>query len=394
MTRERQTTLLNGAVRTIRPNAHVVHVMTRYLRGGSERRLHDMVRALPDATHELIVGADSLPDQARREVPLTAVTVVPTLVRAPSPARDASALASIWRILRAARPDLVVTHQSKAGALGRIAARRGHVPTVVSLSMANFGPGYPPLQGTLFRSLERRLHRSTSAYAVVGNDLAGRFERIGVPQRKLHVVRSGVRLPMGSYAGRRQELRDRLGVPRSRKVLAYLGSLDARKNVLDLVPLLQDLLDDGPARPFLAIAGEGPLDVHLERSIRSAGLVGDAALLGFLEDPLSLIAAADVVVLLSSAEGVSQVLIQAAALDTPFVAYHVDGVGELRDLGARGREVLLGDRRAAATAVREVLSWDPGEGRPSIDLAEWSPETIRASYRALFVEALAGAQAP
>jgi len=393
MTRVRQTTHPDGAIPPIGPSPHVVHVMTRYLRGGSERRLHDMVEALPDATHELILGADSLPDKARRDMPLTSVTVVPTLVRAPSPSRDVRALASIWRILQAAAPDLVVTHQSKAGALGRLAARRVHVPTVVSLSMANFGPGYPSLQGAFFRSLEGRLHPSTSAYAVVGNDLARRFERIGVPRTKLHVVRSGVRLPTEPYAGRRRELRDRLGIPHSRKVLAHIGSLEPRKNVLDLVPLLQDVLDEGPARPFLAIAGEGPLDVHLERRIRSAGLVGDVVLLGFLEDPLSLIAAADVLILLSSAEGVSQVLIQAAALDTPFVAYHVDGVGELRDLGARGREVPLGDRSAAAAAVREVLSWGPGQGRSSIDLTEWTPEAIRASYRSLFAEALSAAPA-
>jgi hypothetical protein len=87
------------------------------------------------------------------------------------------------------------------------------------------------------------------------------------------------------------------------------------------------------------------------------------------------------------------VLIQAAALDTPFVAYHVDGVGELRDLGARGREVPLGDRHAAATAILEVLSWDPGGAEPSIELSEWAPEAIRASYRAIFAGALSRAPA-
>src|SRR5438034_6925472 len=101
-----------------------------------------------------------------------------------------------------------------------------------------------------FRTLERRLHPSTTAYAVVGKDLARRFERIGVPRTKLHVVRSGVRLPLKSYAGRREQLRDRLGLPRSRKLLAYVGSLEPRKNVLDLVPLLRDGLDAAPARPF------------------------------------------------------------------------------------------------------------------------------------------------
>jgi glycosyltransferase involved in cell wall biosynthesis len=377
----------------VAPGPRVVHVMTRYLRGGSERRLHDMIDSLPHATHDLIVGAESLVERAEREVTLSSVTVVPSLVRSPSPTQDPRALAAIWRLVRAARPDVVVTHQSKAGVLGRIAAARLEVPTAVSLSMANFGPGYAPAAGRVFRSFERALHRSTAAYAVVGHDLAERFEAIGVPPERLHVIRSGMRLPEEPPPAR-AALRARLGVPRARRLLAYVGSLEPRKNVLDLVPLLHAVGDDGTSRPFLAIAGEGPLGPELERRIGAAGLASDAALLGFLDDPLALIAAADVVVLLSQAEGVPQVLVQAAAFDTPFVAYDVDGVRELRALGARGRVARLGDRRAAVQAIREVLAWPPGDGHPSIDLSEWSPRAIRAGYRDLFAAVLDPAIVP
>jgi glycosyltransferase involved in cell wall biosynthesis len=221
----------------------------------------------------------------------------------------------------------------------------------------------------------------------VGHDLAGRFEGIGVPRDKLHVVRSGVRLPTEPPPAR-SVLRERLGVPDTRDLLAYVGSLEPRKNVLDLVPLLRAVGDGTTSRPFLAIAGEGPLGPELERQIRRAGLARDAALLGYLDDPLALIAAADAVVLLSQAEGVSQVLVQAAAFDTPFVAYDVDGVRELRDLGARGRVVPLGDQRAAAKAISDVLTWRSGDGQPSIDLGEWSASSIHGGYRALFAALL------
>ena len=377
----------------VAPGAHVVHVMTRYLRGGSERRLHDMVAALPHATHELIVGAESLVESAERDLSLSGLTVVPSLVRSPSPIEDPMALAEIWRLLRGARPDVVVTHQSKAGVLARIAAARLHVPAAVSLSMANFGPGYAPASGRVFRSFERALHRSTGAYAVVGHDLAARFEGMGVPRDKLRVVRSGMRLPIEPPLPR-AKLRERLGMPRVRRLLAYVGSLEPRKNVLDLVSLLRAVGDGaGSGGPFLAIAGEGPLAPELDRAIRSAGLANDAAMLGFLDDPLELIAAADVVVLLSQAEGVPQVLVQATAFDTPFVAYDVDGARELRALGARGRIVPLGDRDAAARAVREVLAWPPGDGRPSIDLDEWSAPAIHAGYRDLFAALLGSVNA-
>ena len=136
--------------------------------------------------------------------------------------------------------------------------------------------------------------------------------------------------------------------------------------------------------PFLAIAGEGPLAETLDRRIRDRGLASDAALIGFVEDPLSLIAEADAVVLLSQAEGVSQVLVQAAALDTPFVAYRVDGVHELIELGARGRTISMGDLAGAADAVVEVLGWPRGSAGASIDLTGWTPAAIRRGYQDLF----------
>jgi glycosyltransferase involved in cell wall biosynthesis len=372
---------------------HIVHVMTRYLRGGSEKRLRDMVRALPDATHELIVGDDSSPAAARREIGLASVRVVPMLVRQPGPLRDVGALLAIRRIIRDTAPDLVVTHQSKAGVLGRLAARHLRVPSVHSLSMANFGPGYPVWQSRLFRGVERGLRSSTRSYAVVGHDLARRYEAIGVPTDKLRVVRSGVLLPDDADRVRGpDEVRRGFGIPPDRPLLAYLGSLEPRKHVMDLLTVLQRVHAREPA-PFLAIAGEGPLADELAAQICVRGLERDVALLGFVDDPLSFVAAADVIVLLSEAEGVSQVLVQAAALDTPYVAYDVDGVSELLRMGARGHAVALGDVGSATHAVERSLRRTDGKRAPSIDLDEWSAPAISRAYQAIFAPLLAGAHA-
>ncbi len=370
----------------------VLHVMTRYLRGGSEKRLRDMVGAFPRATHGLIVGDDSSPDTASRDMDLDSIRVVPTLVRRPSPVNDARALATILGIVRDVAPHVVVTHQSKAGVLGRLAAKWAHIPSIHSLSMANFGPGYPSAQSLLFRQLERGLHSSTSAYAVVGRDLARRYEEIGVPAEKLRVVRSGVRLPSDEDRVRLgKDMRARLGLPSDRPIIAYLGSLEARKNVLDLVPLLRGVADLMGASPFLAIAGEGPLARELAALIQRNGLARDAALVGFIDRPIPFVAAADAIVLLSQAEGVSQVLVQAAAVDTPFVTYRVDGVEELLGMGARGRAVPIGHVRAAARATAEVVRWPRGQGASSIDLRPWSADAIKQGYHDVFHSVLAGA---
>lgn len=371
----------------------VVHIATRYLRGGSEQRIRDIVASLPEADHHLILGFESDLELARSQLRPSTLTVVPSLVREPDVVKDISALTKLAALLRRSPCDLVVTHQSKAGVLGRAAARMSHrAPVVHSLSMANFGPGYSRWQDRLYRTLEARLERLTTSYAVAGGDLASRYQSIGVPRSKLNIIRSGVSLPAVeplSEDARGQLLED-LGIPRDRPLILYLGSLEPRKNVLSLPSfLLQLLAIDAGARPFLAVAGEGALSSELECRLRQMGLSQDAALVGFVTEPQPLIAAANAIVLLSSAEGISQALVQAAAAGTPFVAYAVDGAQELLDVGAVGAVVPLGDLSAAARAVSELLRRPRGLG-PSIDLSEWDGTEITAGYRRVFESALSG----
>ena len=368
----------------------VLHVVTRYLRGGSEQRLRDLIAATPELDHHVVVGAESDTGLLHEEGGASSFTVVRSLVRQPSPIHDATAFARLARLLRRLGPDLVVTHQSKAGVLGRLAARRAGLPTLHSLSMANFGPGYPAWQDALFRRVEIRLSRSTGAYAVVGSDLADRYSSAGIAKDKLTVIRSGVRLPMPTHCDPSARARTchELGLPVDRPLVLSLGSLEPRKSVLDLIPLF--LRIRGAAadlRPFLVVAGDGPLADQLSQDLRDY-FPSDASMVGHVDDPRALIASADVMVLLSRAEGVPQVLVQAAAAGTPFVAYEVDGVSELLAAGAVGTVVPQGDVVAAArAAARTLAEGSVGSGVP--DLSQWSAAEIADRYRAL-VTALLG----
>jgi glycosyltransferase involved in cell wall biosynthesis len=370
----------------------VVHIATRYLRGGSERRIRDIVSAFPEARHHVVVGADSDPALVRSELDPASLTIVAPLVRDPDPVKDLRALGRLTSLLRRLPADLVVTHQSKAGVLGRTAARwAGRGPVLHSLSMSSFGPGYPRWQDALFRAIEARLARVTSAYAVVGHDLARRYTAIGVPQDKLNVVRSGVPLPAieAFDESARRAACGRHNLPADRTLLLYLGSLEARKNVLELPRFLATVRaarDD--LRPFLAVAGDGPLAGELARRLERAGLGADSAMLGFVDEPAPLIAASDAVILLSSAEGIPQVLVQAAASGTPFVAFDVDGTRELLDEGAVGSIVPLGDVAAAARAAAGLLA--SGERAPAIDVKPWGQDEIAAGYRRLLGSLLGG----
>ncbi len=360
----------------------VLHLVTRYRRGGSEQRVRDLIAALDDAEHVVIVGADSDPELATEQLGLE-VEVEPDLVRSPRPDRDARAIARVRRRLRAGSFDLVVTHQSKAGVVGRVAARTaGGVPVVHSLSMASFGPGYGRAESALFRTIERVLAPLTARYVVVGADLARRFEVAGVTPRKLTIVRSAATLPSPAPEPRPTVAE----LAHGRPVILSIGALEPRKHPLDLVSLLRSVQCTVPDA-FLAVAGEGPLAAELADAVRAAGLEDDVALLGYVKPVDPLLWRADVLVLLSEAEGLPQVLIQAAAAGLPFVTYEVDGAREVVGLGAVGAVVPLGDVDAAADAVTARLV-AADERTVRVDTGSWDPAVIRAAYRRVAHEVL------
>lgn len=377
------------------PRLRIVHICTRFARGGSEQRLSDMIAATPELDHHLIIGPDSDVELAQQRLPAASVTIEPTLRRAVHPLRDARSVLRLRRRIMNLDADAVVTHQSKAGALGRVAARAAGVRRVIhSLSMASFGSGYGAAESVAFRRIEHALVRWTSAYAVVGRDLASGFGKLGVPADRLRVIRSAARLPDSDTdrAAIRRRLAQKFDLPVDRPWILKIGSLDRRKSVLELPILLQQTIElTTGERPFLVVAGSGPERAELAARLDQVGVGDDCALIGHVQDPSDLFVAADVVVLLSKAEGLPQVLVQAAAAGTPFVSTEVSGVDELLELGAAGTIVEVGDIVGAARALLPYLRWPVLRTGSTIDLSSWRHDHVRDQYRQLFSELLAPA---
>ena len=134
------------------------------------------------------------------------------------------------------------------------------------------------------------------------------------------------------------------------------------------------------------MAGRGSLDEALRRTLCEAGLTEHSLVLGHLPDVDDVIAAADVIVLLTRDGGLPEALVLAAAAGVPFVSYDIDGARELRQLGADGILVAPGDVEAAAGAVEHLLA--EASRPPAIDPTPWSPAAVRSGYRSLVLDAL------
>jgi glycosyltransferase involved in cell wall biosynthesis len=350
----------------------VVHVMTSYGRGGSEQRLRDIVAALPEADHTLLVGscADEVPSDVR-------VIDVPTLQRELKPGQDLRTFVRLRKVFRSLPVGaLIVSHKSKShllvgAALASLGAR-GRRRLVLSLSMSPTNEQ----GGNSFWRVQRKLDAWIHPLVLVpGQDLAREYsERTGSP--RVTVVRSS--LELDSFF----EARSHRPARRTACVLLYVGSLDKRKNVLCLPELCVRVARLRGGSVELIVAGEGPLSWELADEARRLGV--SAAILGYQRDVPALMAAADVLVLPSLCEGLPQVLVQAAAAGLPYATTPVSGTEELSAIGLHGVVASGFGVGPLAAAVDQALSapasWPPDEWSN-----EWQPDVVRQLHRELLL---------
>lgn len=380
-----------------RPRPVVLSVITRLARGGSERRLHDVVAAV-DADHVVVAGPGSNPAVVAELATRVEVLTCDALVRQVAPAADARALAWLADVVRRRQVDVVHTHQSKAGLLGRLATVGPGRPVVYhSASMASFGPGYGRLEGSAFALAERATAPLVDRWFVVGEDLRRMLAANGAPPERLQVVRSSLDLAPFAPPGdvERWSWRARLGVPAEGPVVAFVGALETRKGVRAL-PGVAGAVASALGRPVtLLVAGDGPEREDLAGGLAAAPDVVPR-ILGHLVDVVDVagvMRAADALVLPSSSEGLPQVLVQAAACGLPVAAYDVEGVRELASLGASVAIAPLGDEAALAVALGGVLGDDRPVRRRLVSdrvLDQWDPATVAEAYRSAYRADLSG----
>jgi glycosyltransferase involved in cell wall biosynthesis len=297
------------------------------------------------------------------------VRLVGPLVREVRPARDAAALAALTRLLRSevrdarerdrgGRPRLIVhTHSSKAGILGRAAARLAGAPVVIhSIHGYPFHPRQRPSVRRLYVGLERLAARWTTHFIAVAQADIDEGVALGLFAReRATLVRSGIEIARFSGAGldRAAKLRE-LGLDPARPLAGMIGNCKPQKNPVDFVRVAAAVAARVPGAQFL-LAGDGPLRPAVEARVAAAGLGESFRVLGWRRDVHEIVPCLDVLVLTSLWEGLPRVFPQAMAAGRPIVAYRVDGAPEAVEDGVGGWLVAPGDVPAAAARVVELL---------------------------------------
>jgi glycosyltransferase involved in cell wall biosynthesis len=358
----------------MKPKIRVLHPITRLIIGGAQE--NTMLTA--DLMNKGVVGngkghskghgpyhveivsgpqtgpEGSLIEEVRqRGIPLT---ILPGMRRELSPLNDLRVIGQLRQLMtdENGRPryDIVHTHSSKAGVVGRIAAAWAKIPLIVhTVHGWSFHDRMPPGRRGLYVALERIAARYSHKMIVVSpKDIEkGLAQGIGRPDDYV-VIRSGIELDrFGHPTVPPAEMRRRLGLPLDAPVIGSVTRLSPQKSPLDLVDAFAQVQQQRPdAR--LVVVGDGPLRPQVEQRLEELRIANRVILTGLRRDIPELMAAFDIFVLSSLWEGLPRVLPQAMASGLPIVCTEADGTaeavvdGENGFLTPRGRPEILADR--------------------------------------------------
>ncbi|NIM00365.1 MAG: glycosyltransferase [Acidobacteria bacterium] len=331
----------------------VLHLITRLELGGAQQntlhcvRHHDRDRF----EVELIAGGGGRLDDEARAIPDATVRLVPWLKHAISPSFDLLAVLRLRNHFRHSGVDLVHTHSSKAGILGRLAANLAGVPCVVhTVHGWSFNPTQPATRRRLYAWLERKVAPMTDRILVVaaGHIDAGLDAGVG-SRSQYEVVRSGInRRLYGTPTKPRDELRRELGFGPGDFVVGTIANMKPQKAPLDFVTTAAQAHRSNPSMKFF-FAGDGELMPDVRRLVESDGLNDVVRLLGWRDDVPDLLNAMDAFVLTSRFEGLPRSVLQAMAAGRPVVATAVDGTPEIVEDGVTGLLARSGDTAGLAT---------------------------------------------
>jgi glycosyltransferase involved in cell wall biosynthesis len=315
--------------------------------GGTEQQLVELVRLLPRAAYEPLVCCFRYGRKAA-EIERLGVRVVHLRKRG---VVDLRLIWRLVRLMRRERVDVVQTYLIGGNLWGRIAALIARVPVLIA-SERNVDVWEDGVKRVLGRALARVTDRIVANAEAVRGYLIGR----GADPTRVVTIRNGV--DVGRFSGPfdRAALRRQLGFDPEDLVAAVVARLEPQKGHAVVLEAAAELRDRFPRLRYLFVGGGGA-EPALRAEVERRGLAGRVVFTGFRTDAADLLRAADLSLLVSSKEGMSNTLLESLAAGRPVIASRVGGNAEVVTSEV-GVLVPPGDAPALARALAVLLA-DP-----------------------------------
>ena len=343
----------------------MLRIITRLNIGGPATHVALANSGLADRGWETLLLFGSV-EADEAEVDLGATTIpmerIPTLARSIRPIPDLRSAAAIARVIRRFRPDVIHTHLSKAGLLGRpVALATSRAVRIHTFHGTVFG-GYfgATASGAIVRAERFLGHRSDAIVALSDRQRDELIEARIAPAARIKVVPLGLDLERFATArddAARQAARSMLGIPADALVIVAIGRLVPIKRLERLIDAFAVVAGRVPGS-LLYLVGDGSERETLQARVAAAGLLDRVTFVGWSGSTPDWYAGTDVVALTSDREGTPLALIEAAAAGRPVVATDVGGVADVVADGSTGFVVPASSVDALADRLTQ-LALDP-----------------------------------
>lgn len=345
----------------ITKNYRIVHVQLLPLLSGVQRvTLDELERLSSDYQRWLICKNNGALTENASNAGVQILTC-PSLVRKIHPRSDLKALWQLWRYFRRHRFDVVHTHSSKTGVLGRIAAWLAGVPCVVhTVHGFAFPAAKSKLQYQIFQAMEW-IGARCSHLVICLHEEDARIcrEQLKLPAERVAILPNGIDLNKFSPVTSCEQLhilRDKLDLPVDRQMIIMVGRLWEQKDPVCLVKAYCSLWKQGDPGADLILVGEGELQPQLQEFVNEAGLQAHVHFLGWRSDTPDLLRASNIFVLPSRWEGMPLAILEAMGTGLPVIVSNIPGNCHLVTHEQQGLLFPAGDSTVLAKALNKLLA--------------------------------------
>ncbi|MCR4663139.1 MAG: glycosyltransferase family 4 protein [Endomicrobiaceae bacterium] len=305
-------------------------IVTKLELGGAQKVAISLCEKLDKDKFEtvLICGCGGILDEETKNK--IRVIFVKDLVREISPVKDLKALFSICKILKQEKPFIVHTHSSKAGIIGRLAAKASGIKNIVhTIHGFSFNDTQSFLKKNLFIFLEK-IGAKISKYLIpvsVENTTKGLKNNIG-KKEQYHYIRLGVDIDNFKNFSGIPSLKKELNINEQDILVTTIGPFKPQKNLPDFIKTAKNISGKNKNFKFV-IVGDGTLRPQFENLIKKYNISNNIFLIGWRRDISNILNSSDMFVMTSLWEGLPISTIEAMCCGLSPIVNDVDGQREI-----------------------------------------------------------------
>lgn len=342
------------------PRIRIAHIITHLELGGAQKTTLSLLECInkKDYQPHLITSPGGLLTEKARSIPNIKPYLAPSLVRKINPLKDIISFWQIFRYLKKEKIALVHTHGSKAGIIGRWAARLAGVEFI--FHTVHGWPFYIETNGLIkffYMLLEKITSWLTTKLVVVSDaDLKAGLKYVNKNQKryvKIHYGIEGGEFFHSSRTGKDRDSRliKSLDIKKDSCIVGGIFCFKPQKAPLDFVKVARAVIDRSGEVQFISI-GDGALRPAAEKLSLELGLNGRIKFLGWQKDITSFFSIIDILLLTSRWEGLPVVFLEAMASGVPVVATKTGGASEAVKDGING---FLEEKGACRELAEDIL---------------------------------------